>query len=258
MRAAVRLVLLLLALAALWGANVRLYLKDGDHHLVREYEVQGDRVRFYSVERGEWEEIPVALVDLERTRREIAARQETLEREAKVLESEERAERAERRRIARIPVEPGVYWESGTEVVALKPAEAKVRSNKRRSVLKAVSPIPIMGKAFLELDGLKAAFRVTAERPEFYIRLSAEQRFGMIRLTPEKTVRIVEKLTIEPLSKMVMEDQDPVATFRQQLGDGLYKIWPEEPLPAGEYAIVEYTEGKMNIQVWDFGRDAAQ
>jgi hypothetical protein len=34
--------------------------------------------------------------------------------------------------------------------------------------------------------------------------------------------------------------------------DGLYKIWPKDPLPAGEYAVVQYTQGKVNMRVWDF------
>jgi len=35
----------------------------------------------------------------------------------------------------------------------------------------------------------------------------------------------------------------------------LYKIWPTKPLEPGEYAVVEYTDGKVNIQVWDFAHD---
>ena len=34
--------------------------------------------------------------------------------------------------------------------------------------------------------------------------------------------------------------------------NGLYKIWPQDPLEKGEYAVVEYTEGKLNIRMWDF------
>ncbi len=41
--------------------------------------------------------------------------------------------------------------------------------------------------------------------------------------------------------------------FRKQLTpDGLYKIWPAKPLEPGEYAVVEYTSGKLNMQIWDF------
>ena len=68
-------VLGLLFAVLVWAANVRLYLKDGNYHIVREYQVIDDRVRYYSVERGDWEEIPLALVDLKRTESEAVERQ---------------------------------------------------------------------------------------------------------------------------------------------------------------------------------------
>ena len=44
-----------------------------------------------------------------------------------------------------------------------------------------------------------------------------------------------------------------VQVFTKQLSDnGLYKIWPQDPLEKGEYAVIEYTEGKVNPQIWDF------
>jgi hypothetical protein len=39
------------------------------------------------------------------------------------------------------------------------------------------------------------------------------------------------------------------------MAEGLYKIWPTKPLEPGEYAVMEYTDGKVNIQVWDFAYD---
>ncbi|MEI9973789.1 MAG: hypothetical protein WDO73_18090 [Ignavibacteriota bacterium] len=71
---------------------MKLYLTDGTYHLVREYQVQTDRVRYFSVERGEWEEIPLEMVDLKRTKEEVKEREESLAKEEKVVAEESAAE----------------------------------------------------------------------------------------------------------------------------------------------------------------------
>src|SRR5262245_49541438 len=180
----------LLAILLAWpllAANVRLYLKDGSSHVVREYEIKPDRVRFYSVERSEWEEIPLDLVDLKRTKAEQEERESERKAETAALDAEDKAERAVAREISRVRVEPGAYWVNGEQLVSLKLVESKVNSNKGRSILKAISPVPVFsGKATVEVDGEAAALRVTAERPEFYFRLAKEERFGIVRVTPQK------------------------------------------------------------------------
>src|SRR5215470_6799756 len=51
----------------------KLVLKDGTFQLVRGYQRNGDRVRYLSAERGDWEEIPAAIVDWDATARAEAA-----------------------------------------------------------------------------------------------------------------------------------------------------------------------------------------
>src|SRR5690242_8832197 len=111
-----RRILLFLAVAiASWAANVKLYMNDGSFQIVREYKVENDRIRFYSVERSDWEEVPKEMVDLKRTESEAKSRQEQFEKDAKIFEQEEKAEREQEKEIMRIPQDPGVYWVEGDQ-----------------------------------------------------------------------------------------------------------------------------------------------
>lgn len=253
---------LLLFAASAFAVNVRLYLKDGTYQVVREYKVENDRVKFYTVERSDWEEIPLDMVDLKRTETEAAERKEQLEKDAKDLSEEDAAERAVIKEAMRIPQTPGVYWLDGKETKQIKPAESVVHTNKRREVLKVLSPIPaVSGKATVEIDGLHSQNVFTNPEQEFYIELSDAERFGIVKLTPKGAVRIVENVTIQPITKEIDEEPELVDTFQQQLdnnGSGLYKIWPKEKFAPGEYAVVEYTQGKLTMQIWDFEIRAAK
>jgi hypothetical protein len=251
-----RKLLFLLAIFVLTmnAANFKLYLKDGGFQLVREYKLDGDRVMYYSIERSDWEEIPVELVDLKRTSAEAAARQATVDKQAKDISEEEAAERESRQEILKIPRDPGVYRLEDNQLRIFKAAESSVHNAKGRNVLRALSPVPLIpGKATLEVPGEHSAAIVKESSPEFFLQLSEFESFAMIKLTPEKGVRIVERITIVPVTKETMEERSLVQTFTKQLSDnGLYKIWPQDSLPQGDYAVIEYTEGKLNPQVWDF------
>lgn len=245
--------LLVLALAG-FAANVKLYLKDGTYHIVREYQIQTDRVRYYSVERSEWEEIPLDLVDLKRTESEVADRQTALQKEEKVIAEEDAAERAVQKEASRIPQDPGVYWVDGKETKVMKAGEVVVHTNKGRSILQKLSPIPtISGKGTLEMSGAHSPNIFTDPEQEFYIQLSEIEGFGIAKITTKGAIRIVENLTYSPIDKtMVEEERTMVSILHRQISDGLYKIWAKDPLEPGEYAVVEYTDGKVNIQVFDF------
>jgi hypothetical protein len=247
-------VALVLLVFTAWAANIKLYLKDGGYHLVREYQVQTDRVHFYSVERDEWEDIPLDMVDIKRTESEAASRKATIEHDTKVLDDEAALERAMQKEILKIPQDPGVYWLQDDKAKPLKLSESVVHSDKKREVLKILSPVPVItGKAALEIEGAHSQNVFTNPEQEFYIQLSETERFAILHVTSKGAVRIVENLNVVPVSKEMEEERDPVDIFQRELThDGLYKIWPKQPMPAGEYAVVEFTEGKMNMQIWDF------
>lgn len=237
----------------LFGATIKLYLKDGSYQVVREYKVEEDRIRFYSIDRDEWEEMPASLVDLQKTQAEVKARDEEVRANAAANAAEDKAEADARKEVEQIPKENGVYLIENEKLTPIKVAESKVVTDKKRTVLKVLSPIPLVsGKATVELDGPHAATGTANREAEFYIRLSEDERFGIVKMGEHKGNRVVEKLTIVPVTKEAIEEPTLVDTFRKQEADGLFKIWPEKPLEPGEYAVVEYTEGKVNMQVWDF------
>ncbi len=244
-----------IVLALLFAGNFKLYLKDGNFHVVREFKVQEERIRYYSIERADWEEIPAALVDLKRTETEKSAHAALVAEESKIVEDEEKAIRAEKAEIRKIPQDPGAYMVDDSGKLRIFPlAESKVHNAKGRNVLKAMSPIPLVtGKATLELDGEHSANRITMDRPEFYLQLSDEERFGIIKLTTHKGIRVAERLTIVPMTKEIVEEMDEVEIFKKQVSDSLlFKIWPVKALEPGEYAVVQYTQGKADLQLWDF------
>jgi hypothetical protein len=238
---------------ALHADNVKLYLKDGTWQLAREYKVEGDRVSFYSVERSEWEELPLDLVDLKKTESEISQRAEADKVERQASAAEDKAEREMEREIESVPKDPGVYYLNGKGMVPIKQGESKMVTDKGRKALKILSPIPaISDKMTLELDGAHSSNHVDSDKPEFYIRLSEPERFALVRMGDRKGNRVVEKVEVVPVSKEEIEKFDEVELFQHQVRDDLFKLWPMKPLEPGEYAVVEYTEGKVNTQVWDF------
>ena len=258
MAVVVRAVLLfLLAAVLLFGETFKLYLKDGSYHLVREYQVLSDRIRYYSTERSQWEEIPKSLIDLDRTEREHKAKEQRDLREIREQDEEEQAERALRREIESIPMDPGAYYKVRDQIKSLPRPDTQVITDKKRRAIQLVSPVPLIpGKATVVIKGEHSNFIVNEDRPDFFLRLAKQERFGIVSLTPKKNQRIVENISVIPVAKEAVENRKQTETFEQELAPGLFRVWPEKPLAPGEYALIEYADtGDLNdieLLVWDF------
>jgi hypothetical protein len=171
------------------STNHRLILKDGTYQLVRKYEVVGDRVRYISIERsGEWEELPVDLVDWDATRkweRDHAAdveEQSSAMKEAAAIDKEESAERNEakfrRPEVAKgleLPDEDGVFaldtFEGNPELVEMLPTELNANTKSKHG-LSTLNPMA-GAKASLELDGAHAKVHFHVNDPTIYLSLNA-------------------------------------------------------------------------------------
>lgn len=239
---------------ALFGETVKLYMKDGTYQLAKEYQVLQDRVKFLSAERDEWEEIPLSLVDLNRTKQEASAHEEQVKQEQQEDAAEDAAVREAKQEAESVPEDAGVYYVHGDKLETVTRADIVVNHDAKRAVLKIISPIPVVnGKNLVNIAGPAAKFRVAEDRPEFYMRLDAVEGFALIKLTPKKNVRQVETVTVEAVTNELSEQRDDVATFTKQAGDELFKIWPEKPLLPGEYALIQFSAEQGHLQVWDFG-----
>lgn len=253
------LLLFLLAAALVFGQPFKLYLKDGDYQLVSKYQVEGDRVRYYSTERYQWETIPLNLVDLVKTKRLHQAAVQSKQELNQEFAAEAQAKRQLQREIAAIPEHVGAYYNVGGKMEELPAASFQIVTDKKRSILKHLSPIPIVpGKASVVIDGTHSKFIIHDARPQFFLRPEQQDQFGIAKLTPKKDKRIVESVSITPIVNQNVEKRNESEIFTQQLGENLFKIWPEQPLTPGEYAVVEYTgnsyspRGDVELLVWDF------
>ena len=260
------LVALLIMAHTSW-ADTKLYLKDGTYQLVKSYEVRGDRVRFYSVERSEWEEVPAALVDFDTTKR--VAGQEKAEQSRELEQARELGK--ERFEVAanagfqiapgvRLPQEEGVYAFDGTRVIRMLQSSGEVVTDKKRRALSLALPAPLLkSRSLVLLEGAKAAVRLSALQPAFYIQ-AADGWGARAELVPVKThkdSRLVEKVQSGIGVGKSGELRSSIPVEREQLAPGLFRLRPVQPLELGEYALAELIEDKLNLNVWDFGIDGA-
>src|SRR5947208_14626372 len=121
----------------------RLILKDGSYQLATKWEVKGDRVRYYSAERDDWEEVPKSIVDWDATEKYEKDRAagkpapEAVELD-KELEAERQADEAKSPHVApglRLPDEGGAVlldtFQTQPQLVELEQSSGAVNKNTR-------------------------------------------------------------------------------------------------------------------------------
>lgn len=244
----------------------RLILKDGTDQLVRSYEVQGDRVRYYSVERSGWEEIPTDLVDWDATRKAEAAQAGQQQALVEKVRAAEAARKAEPLDVdASIEAAPGVFLPpgeglfvfDGKAVLPLMQAEAGLKLDKGQLLKQVLVPIPIVpSRRNVQLPGKQAKFRVKNAQPEFYMRTAdtREPEMELVRARVHGDLRQIESL--DTLFKQEVSNRKTLPLQRWTIVKGVYRFTLAQPLEPGEYAFAEIVKGEgLNLYVWDFGVD---
>ena len=165
----------------------RLILKDGSYQLVTKYEVKGDRVRYMSAERDEWEEIPESLVDwpatekYEKDRAAGASVPEAAQLD-KELEHEREREEAQLPQVApglRLPEDSGVFlldsFQGEPQLLEIQQTAGDINRNTKGNIFRgAINPIAGLKQA-IELDGAHAAIQAHVDVPSLYIKFDADQ-----------------------------------------------------------------------------------
>jgi hypothetical protein len=266
--------------------GTKLILKDGNFQLVRSYERNGERVRYFSVERGDWEEIPAAMVDWDATEKARIADEKADAALVKKVQAQEQA-----RQVVSVvdvdasltvgqgvflPSGEGMFAVAGKAVTPLEQVGAQTRSDKKRVLAQVISPVPIIsGKRNVEIPGAASKIRVSIATgpPEFYLREVApdpenptaiwqSSRPGMdgpevqlVRATVKggkRRLRAIKSMFGQEISSQM----DTVSIQRWEIAKNVYRFTLSEPLPPGEYALAEILPDGLNIFVWDFGVDA--
>jgi hypothetical protein len=181
------LVLLLSALCQTGLAqapNQRLVLKDGTYQVVTKYQKVGDRVRYFSAERGQWEELPQNLVDWAATEAWAKDHKPGAEPvspavpEAAAIDKEEQHARARTPDVSpglRLPDQDGVWaldtFHDAPELVALAQNSASVDRQTGHNVLRSTLN-PLGGiQQNVQIPGAESKVKLHVNDPAFYVSI---------------------------------------------------------------------------------------
>ena len=265
--------------------GLKLMLTDGTYQLVREYQRNGEHVRYFSMERGAWEELPASLVDWNATARTEAE----MEKESKELvEKVHKQEEARRMdnvadidaslRVgdgAFLPSGEGMFVVEGKTIRILDQAGSEMKTDKKRVIAEVLSPVKVVpGKQTVVMQGAHAAVRLRTDHPEFYLReappdpnttssIQRSRRAGesgpdveLVRTKVGRNNRVLESISTL-FGQAVSENRNEISMQRWEVAPNVYRFTLSQSLPPGEYVLAEVLEEGLNLYVWDFGLDAA-
>jgi len=164
----------------------RLILKDGSYQLVTKYEVHGDRVRYLSAERDEWEELPNALVDWPATEKYAKDRvtggagspgAAELEKQFEAAREVDETGEPQVAPGLRLPEDSGVFlldnFRGEAQLDELQQTEGDVNRKAQGSIFRDVMNPVASVKTTIELEGEHAAVQSHSDVPSFYIKPDA-------------------------------------------------------------------------------------
>ena len=245
----------------------KLILTDGSFQLAREYTVEGDRVRYWSVERSQWEEIPTSLVDWDATHK-AEAEQASHDAELKAkIHASQVAQLTKDIDVDRsLEIKPGLFLPDAVGFYALdrdkliremKQSTAEVKLSTGREVEKIMSGVALIpDKKTMDIPGERAAMRLTTAEPEFFMRPAdtREPRFRLLRAQVKGGHRIIDSISVHFTGEEKHNTNDiEIQTWTP--ATGVFRYTVDQRLEPGEYAFVEMTAEGINGYVWDFGID---
>jgi hypothetical protein len=264
----------------------KLILNDGSFQLVRDYQRLGERVRYLSAERGDWEEIPASMVDWEATAKAEAAEKSEEDALARKIHAQEQAQKIETVMDvdASLQVAPGVFLPpgegmfliDGKYVMHLEQVGSQVKTDKKQFLKQVLSPIPVVPtKRNVLIPGSHATIRMSNPQAEFYLReappdpdrttpILKSSRPGesgpeveLVRATVKGASRQLESIR-SLFGEELEQKRDTISIQRWEVAPTVFRFTLSKPLPPGEYALAEILPDGMNMYVWDFGVDPAK
>ena len=244
--------------------GTKLVLKSGSYELVREYAIESDRVRYYSLDRSQWEVIPTAIVDWDATKKEEAEEEKSQaallskvqkqEDEHTAVQSLDIDASLEVAQGVFLPPGVGLFAFDGKTVVQVPQAETDSHVSKTRFLEKVLVPVPLVpSRHIIAIPGEHSKFRLNSQ-PEFYLRTedAGTPDVELIRATVHSGERHI--MNLDELMGAQHTTSDTIPMQQWVVAKGVYRYTLGEKLLRGEYVVAELLPNEgMSLYVWDFG-----